>query len=93
MQYTVLEPEDAQLGFIHENGTPDGWKDAGGTPYTPGESIALSDSITLYAQWEGIWEGTGTAEDPYQIPNGEKLRRWRLRSTISTSAMRITGSG
>lgn len=73
VQYTVLEPEDAQLGFIHENGTPDGWKDAGGTPYTPGESIALSDSITLYAQWEAIWEGTGTAEDPYQIPNGEKL--------------------
>lgn len=73
VQYTVLEPEDAQLGFIHENGTPDGWKDAGGTPYTPGESIALSDSITLYAQWEGIWEGTGTAEDPYRIPNGEKL--------------------
>lgn len=73
VQYTVLETEDAQLGFIHENGTPDGWKDAGGTPYTPGESIALSDSITLYAQWEAIWEGTGTAEDPYRIPNGEKL--------------------
>ena len=73
VQYTVLEPEDAQLGFIHENGTPNGWKDADGTPYTPSESIALSDSITLYAQWEAIWEGTGTAEDPYQIPNGEKL--------------------
>ena len=38
-----------------------------------GQRIASLDSITLYAQWEAIWEGTGTAEDPYQIPNGEKL--------------------
>ena len=72
-RYTVLEPEDIQLGFIHENGLPNGWKDEGGTAYTPGESIVLSDSIALYAQWKAIWEGVGTEADPYQIPNGEKL--------------------
>ena len=73
VSYTVLNAEAAGVG--NENGTFQMWSD-GSSTYDAGSTIPLSggeDSITLYAQWEGIWEGTGTAEDPYQIPNGEKL--------------------
>ena len=30
-------------------------------------------SITLTAQWETIWSGTGTEADPYKISNAEEL--------------------
>ena len=73
VSYTVLNAEAAGVG--NENGTFQMWSD-GSSTYDAGSTIPLSGgegSITLYAQWEAIWEGIGTAEDPYQIPNGEKL--------------------
>ena len=73
VSYTVLNAEAAGVG--NENGTFQMWSD-GSSTYDAGSTIPLSGGegrITLTAQWEAIWEGTGTAEDPYQIPNGEKL--------------------
>ena len=37
-----------------------GWKDAGGSLYTIGDDITLTDNIDLYAQWQAIPEATLT---------------------------------
>ena len=77
-KHIVLAANGETLGFKHENGnikeTP--WNteaDGSGTGYTAGSSLQVSKEITLYAQWDKIWEGMGTADEPYQIPDAEKL--------------------
>lgn len=69
VSYTVLNAEAAGVG--NENGTFQMWSD-GSSTYAAGGAIILSGdegSITLTAQWETIWSGTGTETDPYQISN------------------------
>lgn len=76
--YTILAAGSETLGFKHENGTINEtqWNTSAtgnGTPYAAGSTIPVSKDITLYAQWDKIWLGSGTAADPYQLPDGEKL--------------------
>ena len=76
--YTILAAGSETLGFKHENGTINEiqWNTSAtgnGTPYAAGSTIQVSEDITLYAQWDKIWLGSGTAADPYQLPDGEKL--------------------
>lgn len=69
VSYTVLDAET--VGVTNENGTFQMWSD-GSSTYAAGGTITLSGdegSITLTAQWETIWSGTGTETDPYQISN------------------------
>ena len=69
VSYTVLDAETA--GVANENGTFQRWSD-GSSTYAAGSTITLlgdEGSITLTAQWETIWSGTGTEADPYQISN------------------------
>ena len=69
VSYTVLDAET--VGVANENGTFQMWSD-GSSTYAAGGAIILSGdegSITLTAQWETIWSGTGTETDPYQISN------------------------
>ena len=69
VSYTVLDAEAA--GVTNENGTFQMWSD-GSSTYDAGDTITLlgnEGSITLTAQWETIWSGTGTETDPYQISN------------------------
>ena len=71
--YIILDAEAA--GVANENGTFQMWSD-GSNPYAAGGTITLSGdegSITLTAQWETIWSGTGTEADPYKISNAEEL--------------------
>ena len=81
-RHTVLAVDSKEIGFVNENGeikkTP--WNtasDGTGTGYNAGDSIYISDpkseGITLYAQWDNIWAGTGTEADPYQISDVDKL--------------------
>ena len=73
VSYTVLDAET--VGVANENGTFQMWSD-GSSTYAAGGSITLSGdegSITLTAQWEAIWGGTGTETDPYLTPSSEKL--------------------
>lgn len=80
-KHTVLAADAENLGFKHENGnikeTPWNTKaDGSGTGYAAENTITiieLTKGITLYAQWDKIWEGMGTADEPYQIHNAEKL--------------------
>ena len=71
--YTILAANGETLGFKHENGVFTVWKDKGNTEYAAGTAIQVSENITLYAQWDTIWTGTGAESDPYQISNAEKL--------------------
>ena len=71
--YTILAADNEMLGFKLENGTFAVWKDKSNTEHAVGSTIQVSENITLYAQWDEIWVGSGTAADPYQIPDGEKL--------------------
>lgn len=81
VKHTVLAADAENLGFKHENGnikeTPWNTKaDGSGTGYAAENTITiieLTKGITLYAQWDKIWEGMGTADEPYQIHNAEKL--------------------
>lgn len=82
--YTILAADSEMLGFKHENGTIKAtpWntaRDGTGTGYNAGSSIDISASesegITLYAQWDAIWVGTGTKSDPYQIPSIDELTK------------------
>ena len=50
--------DTAELTFMGWNTKPDGT----GTSYAPGSTFALSDNITLYAQWSGGNFTTGTLE-------------------------------
>ena len=73
-KHIVLAADAENLGFKHENGTFNSWKDSNGTKHTAGDVITgITTSITLYAQWDKIWMGEGSANDPYQISNAEKL--------------------
>ena len=76
--YTILAAGSETLGFKHENGTINEiqWNTSAtgnGTPYAAESVIRVSEDITLYAQWDKIWLGSGTTADPYQLPDGEKL--------------------
>ena len=73
VSYTILAADSETLGFKHENGAFNTWKDRSGNLYAAGSTVQVSDNITLYAQWDNIWAGTGTESDPYQISNAEKL--------------------
>lgn len=73
-KHIVLAADAENLGFKHENGTFNSWKDSNGTKHTAGDIITgITTGITLYAQWDKIWMGEGSANDPYQIFNAEKL--------------------
>lgn len=77
-KHTVLAADAETLGFKHENGTIKAtpWNtDAtgNGSQYAAGRTIQGSEDITLYAQWDKIWDGDGSNSDPYQISNAEKL--------------------
>ena len=73
-KHIVLAADAENLGFKHENGTFNSWKDSNGTKHTAGDIITgITTSITLYAQWDKIWMGEGSANAPYQIFNAEKL--------------------
>ena len=73
--YTVLGIADT--GIISDNGTFVTWNEtqSGGESgsHTPGSTMEFTGDITLYAQWDAIWVGTGTESDPYQISDAEKL--------------------
>ena len=89
VSYTVLNAEAAGVG--NENGTFQMWSD-GSSTYDAGSTIPLSggeDSITLYAQWEGIWEGTGTEADAYQISNAADLTA--LQTQVNEKGFSYTG--
>ena len=77
-KHIVLAADAETLGFKHENGTIKAtpWNtDAtgNGSQYAAGRTIQVSEDITLYAQWDKIWDGDGSNSDPYQISNAEKL--------------------
>ena len=73
-KHTVLAADAENLGFKHENGTFNSWKDSNGTKHTAGDIITgITTGITLYAQWDKIWMGEGSTDDPYQISDAEKL--------------------
>lgn len=89
---------DTELGFKHENGTIKAtpWntaRDGTGTGYNAGSSIDISASesegITLYAQWDAIWVGTGTKSDPYQIPSIDELTK--LQEQVNENGFSYTG--
>ena len=73
-KHIMLAADAENLGFKHENGTFNSWKDSNGTKHTAGGIITgITTGITLYAQWDKIWMGEGSADDPYQISDAEKL--------------------
>ena len=94
VQYTILAANDETLGFKHENGTIKAtpWNtDAtgNGSPYAAGRIIQVSEDITLYAQWDKIWDGDGSNSDPYQIFNAEKLTA--LQTQVNENGFSYTG--
>ena len=77
-KHIVLAADGETLGFKHENGTIKAtpWNtDAtgNGTQYAAENTIQVSKDITLYAQWDKIWMGEGSANDPYLISEKEDL--------------------
>lgn len=73
-KHIVLAADAENLGFKHENGTFSVWTDDAGVSYTAGNVIdGLTTGITLTAQWDKIWMGEGSANDPYQVSDAEKL--------------------
>ena len=94
VQYTILAANDETLGFKHENGTIKAtpWNtDAtgNGIPYAAGSTIQVSEDITLYAQWDKIWDGDGSNNDPYQISDAEKLTA--LQTQVNENGFSYTG--
>lgn len=94
VQYTILAANDETLGFKHENGTIKAtpWNtDAtgNGSQYAAGRIIQVSEDITLYAQWDKIWDGDGSNSDPYQISNAEKLTA--LQTQVNENGFSYTG--
>lgn len=93
-KHIVLAADAETLGFKHENGTIKAtpWNtDAtgNGIPYAAGSTIQVSEDITLYAQWDKIWDGDGSNNDPYQISNAEKLTA--LRTQVNENGFSYTG--
>ena len=75
-QHIVLSVDAEALGFKHENGTFDSWKDNNGASHIAGDILTgITENITLTAQWHNIWVGTGTEADPYQIPSIDELTK------------------
>lgn len=74
--FTLKSADD--LEYKHENGTFLGWNtnsSAIEAIYEAGYKLTVSkgEIIDLYAVWENIWTGDGTANSPYEINSGEKL--------------------
>ena len=68
--HTILTAEAA--GVEKDNNEFKDWNtaaDGSGTPYVPNNVISVSEDLTLYAQWQPLWKGSGTESDPYQIEN------------------------
>lgn len=92
--YTILAAGSEALGFKHENGTIKAtpWNtDAtgNGIQYAAGRIIQVSEDITLYAQWDKIWDGDGSNSDPYQISDAEKLTA--LQTQVNENGFSYTG--
>lgn len=73
----TIRTDDA-LGYKHKNGTFLGWSkepSAAQVEYQAGATISVEKdtTITLYAVWDKIWEGDGSATEPYQISNKNQL--------------------
>ena len=89
-KHIVLAADAENLGFKHENGTFNSWKDSNGTKHTAGDIITgITTGITLYAQWDKIWMGEGSANDPYQISDAEKLTA--LQTQVNENGFSYTG--
>lgn len=89
-KHIVLAADAENLGFKHENGTFNSWKDSNGTKHTAGGIITgITTGITLYAQWDKIWMGEGSADDPYQISDAEKLTA--LQTQVNENGFSYTG--
>lgn len=93
-KHIVLAADAETLGFKHENGTIKAtpWNtDAtgNGSQYAAGRTIQVSEDITLYAQWDKIWDGDGSNSDPYQISNAEKLTA--LQTQVNENGFSYTG--
>ena len=93
-KHIVLAADAETLGFKHENGTIKAtpWNtDAtgNGRSYAAGRIIQVSEDITLYAQWDKIWDGDGSNSDPYQIFNAEKLTA--LQTQVNENGFSYTG--
>lgn len=89
-KHIVLAADAENLGFKHENGTFNSWKDSNGTKHTAGDIITgITTGITLYAQWDKIWMGEGSANDPYQISDAEKLTA--LQKQVNENGFSYTG--
>ena len=74
--FTLKSADD--LKYKHENGTFLGWNtdsSAKTAKYEAGVTISVGKGqiIELYAVWENIWTGDGSATDPYQISDAEEL--------------------
>ena len=77
LTYTVLGIEDT--GITSDNGPFATWNEnpsggESGTSHAPGSTMELTGDITLYAQWNKIWEGKSTEDSPYLIPNADKFK-------------------
>ena len=87
--YTILAADSETLGFKHENGVFAVWKGKSNTEYAAGTTIQVSENITLYAQWDKIWDGDGSNSDPYQISDAEKLTA--LQKQVNENGFSYTG--
>ena len=70
--HTILTAEDA--GVEKDSCELKDWNieaNGEGTTYTIGQDVSVSENMTLYAQWQLLWKGSGTESDPYQIENEE----------------------
>lgn len=93
-KHIVLAADAETLGFKHENGTIKAtpWNtDAtgNGSQYAAGRTIQVSEDITLYAQWDKIWDGDGSNSDPYQISNAADLTA--LQTQVNKNGFSYTG--
>ena len=69
--HTILDAETAKIGEKDLCELKDWNVEANGegTTYTIGQDVSVSEDMTLYAQWQLLWKGSGTESDPYQIEN------------------------
>ncbi len=69
--HTILDAEAAKIGEKDFCELKDWNVEANGegTTYTIGQDVSVSEDMTLYAQWQLLWKGSGTESDPYQIEN------------------------
>ena len=69
--HRILDAETAKIGVKDFCELKDWNVEANGegTTYTIGQDVSVSEDMTLYAQWQPLWKGSGTESDPYQIEN------------------------